>query len=130
MKSNLNKSSADEKTNATLSITSTQCQHKCNEHLIDVIKSQKKKIKTPLWGLLKNQDDKKKQLKITGPQIKVMIPSTSIFPGLSNASSIKQKLTLSPVPSIRSLANHDLQSSPFNPESNKEQYIPSLSLND
>ena len=58
-----------------------------------------------------------------------MVPPASILQGSSNASFTKQKLT-SPVPSILNFVNHDLRSSTFNLESDKEQYTPSLSPDD
>ena len=55
-----------------------------------------------------------------------MVPPAFILPGASNANFSKQKSILSPVPFIWNLAKHDLQSSTFNPKSDKEQYTPSL----
>ena len=120
IESNSNESSADEKTNITLLVTLIRHLRKPNDNRIDVIKSPRKKTKTPLWIFAKDQGDEKKQSEITGPQIKVMVPPAFILPGSSNASSIKQKSSSLPVLSIRNLADHDPQSYTFNPESNKK----------
>lgn len=129
MESDSNESSADEKTDATLPVTSTQRLRKRNDNRIDVINSPRMKTKTPLRVFAKHQGDEEKQSEVTGPQIKVMVPPISILPGLSNASSTKQKST-SPVPSILNLADHNPRNSTFNPESDKEQYTPSPSPDD
>ena len=120
IKSDSNESSVDEKTNATLLVTSTQHLRKRNDNCIDVIKSPRKKTKTPLWVFAKNQDNKEKQSEIIGPQIKVIVPPASILLGSSNASSTKQRSTLSPVSSIQNLVNHNPQSPTFNPKSEKK----------
>lgn len=129
MESDSNESSANEKTDATLLVTSTRRLCKRNDNRIDVINSPRMKTKTPLRVFAKHQGDEEKQSEVTGPQIKVMVPPTSILLGSSNASSTKQKST-SPVPSILNFANHNSRNSTFNPESDKEQYTPSPSPND
>ena len=108
MENNSNKSSADEKTNATLFITSTQYLRKRNNNRIDIIKNPKKKTKPLLQVFAKDQGNKEKHSEITGAQIKVMILLVSFLLGSSNTTSIKQKLTLLPVSSIRHLANNNL----------------------
>ena len=130
IESNSNESSADEKTNATLPVTSTQRLRKHNDNRIDVINSPRKKIKTPFWVFAKDQGDEEKQSEVTSPQIKVIVPPTSILPASSNVSSTKQKSTLSPVPSIWNLADHNPRNSTFSPKSDKKQYTPSPSPND
>lgn len=60
MESNSNESSADEKNDATLPVTSTQRLRKRNDNRIDVINSPKKKTKTPLWVFAKDQGDEEK----------------------------------------------------------------------
>ena len=54
MESDSNESSTDEKTDRTLSVISTQRLHKRNNNCIDIIKSIRKKTKTPLWIFAKN----------------------------------------------------------------------------
>ena len=54
IESDSNESSADEKTDATLSVTSTRRLRKCNNNCIDVINSPRKKTKTPLQVFAKD----------------------------------------------------------------------------
>ncbi|MCJ1347429.1 hypothetical protein MMC31_005654, partial [Peltigera leucophlebia] len=130
MESDSNESSADEKTDATLSVTLTQRLHKRNDNRINVINNPRQKTKTPLRVFAKHQGDKEKQSEVIGPQIKVIVPPASILPGSSNANFTKQKSTSLPVPSLLNLADHDPRSSTFNLESDKEQYTPSPSPDD
>lgn len=58
IESDLNESSADKKTDVTLPVTLIQCLRKCNNNHIDIIKSVKKKTKTPIWVFAKNQGNK------------------------------------------------------------------------
>lgn len=58
IESDSKKSSADEKTNTTLFVISTQSLRKYNDNRIDIIKSPRQKTKTPLQELARDKDNK------------------------------------------------------------------------
>lgn len=103
--------------------------HKLDNNRINVIKSLKKRTKTPLWELTANKNKEKEQLGTTNSQIKVRILSTSILLGLFIAKSTKRNSTLLLVSFILALANHDAQNFTFNLKLDKDYYKPSFSPN-
>lgn len=120
----------DKTTNITSLVILTQCLYKLNNNCINVIKSLKERTKTPLRELAIDRNEKKEPLRTNSSLIKVGVLPTTILPDLSISKSIKENLTLSPVPLILALTNYNAQSFIFNPESDKNYYMLSSFLND
>lgn len=110
-------------------VLSMQRLHKLDNNYINIIKSPKKRTKTPLWELAIDRNKEKEHLGTTSSQIKIKILPASILLGSFIAKSTKQNLILLLVPPKLALTDHDTQSSIFNPESNKDHYMPSFSPN-
>ncbi len=75
-----------------------------------------------------DEDTKEKELGTSNPSMKVYISCSFVWLNLSTLNSTKQKLTLSLVPSMLDPTKHDPQSSLYQTESEKDQYLVSSSL--
>lgn len=75
-----------------------------------------------------DENTKEKEIEISNFNIKVHIPCLSVLLNSSILNSTKQKLTLSPVPSMLDLAKHNSESFSNQTDQEEDQYLASSFL--